>query len=393
MLRKMDSGTPIVAIVSALWGRAGELAAGAAKQIQAEIPFYASGDMVAFEDLRASCLANIEFMLGSMGGAVFDPEAARATGRLRAEQGAPLADVMAAYRVGTRYLWEAVLAEAATNGRVATEAVVEAASQLWVVQSVYTDAMSTAYRDVQVTLSIEREHRRSALVEAVLEGRVADGGTLWEAADVLRLPHHGPYVVVAAAVPELGRPAVLGAEERLRSVDLPSAWRLLPDVQVGLVCLRNAAPAKLVDHLGRLADGRVGISPPYDDLADTAQALRFARIALAACAEGCPVTLFDEAPLAVLAMATPDVAERFVRTVLGGLDDLPREDRDLLLQTLRTWLDSGGSASDAAERLYCHPNTVRHRLRRIEERTGRSLTDPRSLAELCLAVEADSRLT
>jgi PucR C-terminal helix-turn-helix domain/GGDEF-like domain len=388
----MDSGTPIAAIVTALWDRAGELAEGAAKQIQAEIPFYASGDMVAFEDLRASCLANIEFMLGSMGGAVFDPEAARATGRLRAEQGAPLADVMAAYRVGTRYLWDAVLAEAATNGRVATESVVEAASRLWMVQSVYTDAMSTAYRDAQTTLSIEREHRRSALVEAVLEGRVADGSTLWEAADVLRLPHHGPYVVVAAAVPELGRPAVSGAEERLRSVDLPSAWRLLPDVQVGLVCLRNAAPAKLVDHLGPLAGGRVGISPPYDDLADTAQALRFARIALAACAEDSPVTLYDEAPLAVLAMATPDVAERFVRAVLGGLDDLPREDRDLLLHTLRTWLDSGGSASDAAERLYCHPNTVRHRLRRIEERTSRSLTDPRSLTELCVAAEVESRL-
>ncbi|HZO67245.1 MAG: PucR family transcriptional regulator [Kribbellaceae bacterium] len=388
----MDSGTPIAAIVTALWDRAGELAEGAAKQIQAEIPFYAAGEMVGFEDLRASCLTNIEFMLGSMSGAVFDPEAARATGRMRAEQGAPLADVMAAYRVGTRYLWEAVLAGAAANGRVATEAVVGAASQLWVIQSVYTDAMSTAYRDAQTTLSIEREHRRSALVEAVLEGRVTDGGTLWEAADVLRLPHHGPYVVVVAAAPDLGRPAVPGAEERLRSVDLPSAWRLLPDVQVGLVCLRTAAPGKLVDQLRRLTPVRVGISPPYDDLTDTAQALRFARIALAACADDTPVTLFDEAPLAVLTMAAPDVAERFVRTVLGGLDDLPREDRDLLLQTLRTWLGSGGSANDAAERLYCHPNTVRHRLRRIEERTGRSLTDPRSLAELCLAAEAESRL-
>jgi hypothetical protein len=388
----MDSGTPIAAIVSALWDRAGELAEGAAKQIQAEVPFYATGAMVGFEDLRDSCLANIEFMLGSMGGAVFDPEAARTTGRIRAEQGAPLADVMAAYRVGVRYLWDAVLAGAATNGGVATEAVVEAASQLWAVQSVYTDAMSTAYRDAQTTLSIEREQRRSALVEAFLEGRVADGSTLWEAAAVLRLPHHGPYVVVAAAVPELGRPAVPVAEERLRSADLPSAWRLLPDVQVGLVCVRTMTPAKLGEHLGRLAAGPVGISPPYDDLGETAQALRFARIALAACAEDSPVTLFDEAPLAVVAMAAPDVAERFVRTVLGGLDDLPGEDRDLLLQTLRTWLASGGSANDAAEKLYCHPNTVRHRLRRIEERTGRSLTDPRSLTELCLAAEAETRL-
>jgi DNA-binding PucR family transcriptional regulator len=35
-----------------------------------------------------------------------------------------------------------------------------------------------------------------------------------------------------------------------------------------------------------------------------------------------------------------------------------------------------------------HPNTVRHRLRRIAAATGRSLTAPRDVAELCLALEA-----
>jgi DNA-binding PucR family transcriptional regulator len=41
----------------------------------------------------------------------------------------------------------------------------------------------------------------------------------------------------------------------------------------------------------------------------------------------------------------------------------------------------------AAEVLICHPNTVRHRLRRIEKRTGRSLSRPRDVAELCVAFE------
>lgn len=389
--------TEIAAIVTALWDRASELAEGAARQIQTEIGFYAGGGLVDFDDLRDSCLANIEFMLGSMGAPlnspVFEPAAARSTGRRRAEQGAPLPDVMAAYRVGTRYLWEAVLAEATANGTVATEAVVHAASQLWTVQSVYTDAMSTAYRDVQAMLSIEQEQQRSALVEALLEGRVTEGGSLWETAELLRLPHQGPYAVVAAEVPELGRPALPGAEERLRSADLSSAWRLLPDCQIGLVCLRRTDDAaKLVDHLRRLAAGRVGVSPSYDDLGDTAQALRFARIAMTASAGTEHVTVFDEAPLAVAAVAAPDVAARFVRNVLGGLDDLPRDDRTVLLDTFEAWLDNGGSANDAAETLYCHPNTVRHRLRRLEERTGRSLNEPRAVAELCLALEAVRRL-
>jgi DNA-binding PucR family transcriptional regulator len=32
--------------------------------------------------------------------------------------------------------------------------------------------------------------------------------------------------------------------------------------------------------------------------------------------------------------------------------------------------------------VHCHPNTVRYRLRRLHQLTGRSLTDPRDLADL-----------
>ena len=46
---------------------------------------------------------------------------------------------------------------------------------------------------------------------------------------------------------------------------------------------------------------------------------------------------------------------------------------------------------EAATRMVCHPNTVRYRLRRIEERTGRSLRAPRDLAELSLAFEIADR--
>jgi DNA-binding PucR family transcriptional regulator len=49
---------------------------------------------------------------------------------------------------------------------------------------------------------------------------------------------------------------------------------------------------------------------------------------------------------------------------------------------------AGGSASEAGRRLYCHRNTVRNRLARLEELSGRSLADPRALAELCTATEA-----
>ncbi|WP_399494439.1 helix-turn-helix domain-containing protein [Streptomyces sp. P9(2023)] len=43
-----------------------------------------------------------------------------------------------------------------------------------------------------------------------------------------------------------------------------------------------------------------------------------------------------------------------------------------LLETLRVWLDCGCSAARAAERLYCHRNTVLNRVSRIAELTGPS---------------------
>jgi DNA-binding PucR family transcriptional regulator len=64
----------------------------------------------------------------------------------------------------------------------------------------------------------------------------------------------------------------------------------------------------------------------------------------------------------------------------------------MLFETFRAWQDSDVSMRGAAEVLICHPNTVRHRLRRIENRIGRSLPRPRDVVELSLAFEVYRRL-
>ncbi|MCC0099720.1 helix-turn-helix domain-containing protein [Streptomyces flavotricini] len=64
---------------------------------------------------------------------------------------------------------------------------------------------------------------------------------------------------------------------------------------------------------------------------------------------------------------------------------LPAEDRRVLLTTLGTWLTCQGSTTYAAQRLYCHRNTVSNRLRRLERLTGRTLSDPAHVVELALA--------
>src|SRR5262249_11107983 len=120
-----------------------------------------------------------------------------------------------------------------------------------------------------------------------------------------------------------------------------------------------------------------------------AAALRFARIAMASTVVGSPrVTKFDDFPLAVAAVSAPDTMQRVRQTVLGPVLDLPTEQCKVLLDTLAAWRDSKGSAADAGQALFCHSNTVRHRLRRIESITGRSLSDPKATAEILIALEA-----
>ncbi|MEU3726098.1 helix-turn-helix domain-containing protein, partial [Streptomyces sp. NPDC031705] len=95
--------------------------------------------------------------------------------------------------------------------------------------------------------------------------------------------------------------------------------------------------------------------------------------------------LLDERLPAALVAADPELAARLREVVLGPVLALPAEDARVLLTTLGTWLACRGSTTQAAQRLYCHRNTVSNRLRRLERLTGRALSDPAHVVELALA--------
>jgi DNA-binding PucR family transcriptional regulator len=175
----------------------------------------------------------------------------------------------------------------------------------------------------------------------------------------------------------------------LRSIDIFSSWRLLPDLQTGIAHIPgDTERGALLELLGRVATTSVGVSPEFEDLADTAEALRYARVAVNARGRGPgAVTVFDDSVIAVAAVSAPEVAAKVADLVLGAFGDMTSDEQDVLFDTFRAWVDNDGSIPNTATQLYCHPNTVRYRLHRIEERTGRSLSAPRELAELCLAFE------
>jgi sugar diacid utilization regulator len=255
-------------------------------------------------------------------------------------------------------------------------------------------ALVAGYRDEQKRQLIAEASRRSNLIDSLLEGRAFDEWSLWQVAGSLRLPIHGPFVVVAAQVPTVGDEPLPEIESKLRSLDIFSAWRLLPDLQVGIVHVKSDQKLDMVvGRMSRITTARVGVSAPFEDLRDTPRALHVARVMLRGRTDSTsPVAVFDGSILSTAAVSAPEAMIKTVGAALDGFGDLPDEEREMLFETFRVWQDSDASVSVVADRLYCHPNTVRRRLRQIEKRTGRSLSRPRDVAEVCLAFEVRRRL-
>jgi sugar diacid utilization regulator len=294
---------------------------------------------------------------------------------------------MDAYRIGSYRLWDAVVDIATEKRGVSRDMMIEATRRIWRFQNVYTDAMTSAHREQTMHQVLEDEAERAALTEALLDGRNITDYSVWEVAQLLRLPLSGPYIVIAAECPTVGKQALPGISPKLRAVDIFSAWRLLPDIQVGIAQIPSSSTRDtMLELIERQARKRIGVSPQFHELTDTAQALRYARVAMnARCSKNGGVTVFDDSVLAVAAVSAPEITKKVATVILGQFDDLPSEEKDVLINTFRAWLANQGSAANAAAQLHVHPNTVRHRLRRIEARTGRSLAVPNQLAELCLA--------
>jgi PucR C-terminal helix-turn-helix domain/GGDEF-like domain len=377
-------------IASALASRVDELAHLVASAVRAEVDFYKSTGVVTDDELLTSSTDNLQFALkGLEAAAGFDTSPAVATGSKRAAAGVPLPAVMDAYRIASHHIWDAVVQIATTEPDITRDVLIEVTKRVWIIQDAYTDAMTSAYRQQITHQVLEDEAERAALAEALLDGRTLTDYTVWEVAQLLRLPISGPYVVIAATCPTVGKQALPGITAKLRSADIFSAWRLLPDHQVGIVHVSTESKRDMViELLERQATTRVGVSPPFNDLSDTAQALRYARVALnTRSGKSGGVIVFEDSLLAVAAVSAPEVTNKVAAIVFGQFDDLSSDEKGVLFETFRAWLANKGSAVNAAAQLYVHPNTVRYRLRRIEARTGRSLAVPDQLAELCLAFE------
>jgi purine catabolism regulator len=78
----------------------------------------------------------------------------------------------------------------------------------------------------------------------------------------------------------------------------------------------------------------------------------------------------------------------FYDSVLGKLQDYDEQNSSDLVKSLACFLEANGHWGDAAEKLYVHRHTLRYRMKRVEEITGRDLNQSQDRMEFWLALKA-----
>ena len=348
------------------------------------------GSLVARADLSRSCRDNLHRLVQTLAGTITDGEdpydAPRATGRRRARQGMALEDVLGSYRLGGKVIWEAVAAEAQHDPDISADALVETATWVWEVVDRFSSQVADAYREFQAERAREDYERQRLLLEALLEGRGSDAVLRHEAATALGLPETGTFRVLVTPVPaavegqsRLPLPDVGG----LRTVTLSQARHRVSVLDLG------TRPDDADATLRAVLAGPAGLSSRVAGLAELGAARRLAETALRTVTIGMQdVAWVDERLPEALVVRSPDLAARLVATTLGPLLALDPAERDLLLSTLESLLQHGGSTTRTAKALYCHRNTVLNRLRRLESLLGRRLDETPYLVDLSLALRA-----
>jgi PucR C-terminal helix-turn-helix domain/GGDEF-like domain len=308
-------------------------------------------------------------------------------GRKRAAQGLPLEAVLRAWRVCGQVIWEALLDVAHYAGRGHDPLLLEVAGSIWRSNDLECGAVAAGYRQEQRRLAGVDEAAAQQVLDGLLDGRGGDPAFVRSAAELLAVPLTGRLLVVVALPDGDGGPALADPAGELLRRGVRSVWGSRAGAQVGVVALCRHRADDVQAVLGDLATGPVGVSDVVDGAAATATAYRLAETAARTLPPDARrvVTIDDRLPEALLSNS-PEISSRLVGQTLGGLLELPDEERAVLLDTLAALLAADGSPTRAADELYCHRNTVMHRLRRIESVTGRKLADPRARLQWELAL-------
>jgi purine catabolism regulator len=251
------------------------------------------------------------------------------------------------------------------------------------------------------------------ILAAVVQGELA-GAELARRLEPFGLSERVAAIVVAR--PSAGRgsaaPTELALSAALREDAAPGlvatvdalTCALVPGmVEEELFTLTERARARMTCELGadvRVAVGRAVPGP------EARRSFHEARCALEAMALAAPsengsrpvparvATYKDLGSFQLLLSLQDDEALKlFCDSILGPIEASEGHYGGELMRSLEAFIEENGQWERAARRLYCHRHTLRYRIRRVEELTGRNLGSARDRIEFWLALRGRELVT
>ncbi len=136
---------------------------------------------------------------------------------------------------------------------------------------------------------------------------------------------------------------------------------------------------------------RVGASDARSGVGQLATAYESAQSRLAQLESGAPVAVATTSEIhtyrALFAQLSDSASAGFARDVLRPLREYDTRHGAELISTLRVFLANSGAWQESARQLHLHTNTLRYRIARVEELTGRSLNQMDDRVDIYLALQ------
>jgi hypothetical protein len=305
-------------------------------------------------------------------------------GAAEAREGRSLEPLQAALRLGARVGWRRLCVVAATHGldMLALGRVGEA---IFVYLDELAGASAQGYLDARVEFAGERERRRRRLLDLILADPAAPAEAVAAAAGAAGWALPRQVVVVALGeqhpdAPVLPAPAL--PDDVLLDWSRREPCLLIPDPD-GQGRMTAA---------GRALAGWAAAVGPAVPLARAATSLRWARRALDLADRGIidgpgPVRCDDHLS-SLMIFGDEELTRALCTARLAPLQRLRPAQRDRLADTLLVWLQNGCNANEVALQVHVHPQTVRYRLRQVDDLFGDQLRDPDRRFELEIALRA-----
>jgi hypothetical protein len=355
-------------------------------RVKTDEPEYAQS-RVSQSDLRRSMTRTLALALTRVAGDEIPPDletAASEVGRLRAEQGLPLPALLHSYRIDLRILWEAIIREGRAAGLTPYEDLLESSIVVWEAVEANTAQVVDAYRRAHEEMSKSLDVLKGRAFEKLVLVGESDIAAVREAARRLELSPDARYLVIVGDDVPVDHATVVSTSAQLSGRGLRCYLDWTGDALVGIVLLAGRRPEDVVSSLGGLEHWKCGAAV-VDGLAAVPRGVRLARAVILTLTQPGVHLLESDWP-SVIVSSNEELAGALADQVLGPLMALPENDRAAVFETLEAFVEGSGSVAEVAAQTFRHRNTVRNRLQTVERVTNLSLSRPRDVAAITLAM-------